>query len=79
MEKQEKIQHILNSGLALGHIVQDILEVYGTEDNATREAARAVTEAICQHFTKLALIFRANGHEECCKALLLEATNIYGH
>lgn len=79
MERQQKIRDILNSGLALGHIVQDVLEAYGMEDKATRTAARTVAEAVSQHFTKVALIFRTNGHEECAKALLLEVSNICGH
>ncbi len=45
MEHEEKIQAILKSGLALGHKIQDILEVHGIENKHARRAAQAIAAA----------------------------------
>lgn len=77
MEHEEHIQRILNSGLALGHMFQDILETYGMENRVARAAARAIAGAVSQHFKTLGDTFTQDGHNECGKALLFEATNLH--
>jgi hypothetical protein len=78
MENEAKIQGILKSSLALGHKIQDILEVYGMDNKQARGAARAIAAATAHHFATLGNTFAGNGHSECGKALLFEAKNLFG-
>jgi hypothetical protein len=77
MEYEEKIKGILKSSLAIGHKIQDILEVYGMENRQARGAARAVAVAVEQHLTTLGNTFTENGQSECGRALLFEAKNLF--
>ena len=78
VEYETKIRGILQSSLAIGHKIQDILEVYGMENRQARGAARAIALTVEQHFNMLGDTFTANGHSDCGKALLLEAKNLFG-
>ncbi len=78
LERKQKIQAILNSGLALGHKVQDILELYGIESRHARPAARAIATAVADHLRLLGKTFAANGQTQCGNALLFEAEYLFG-
>ncbi len=76
MEHREKVQRILKSNLALGHKLQEILEVHGVEKVQARHAARAITVAVEQHLTTLGNTFTEIGYPECGRALWLEAKSL---
>jgi hypothetical protein len=77
MGLEEHIHEILNSGLALGHMFQDILETHGMQDKEARVAARSLAAAVSQQFKTLGDTFTQNGHVECAKALWFEAANLF--
>jgi LDH2 family malate/lactate/ureidoglycolate dehydrogenase len=61
MEREEHIQEILNSGLAIGHMFQNILETHGMQDKEARVAARSLAAAVSQQFKSLGDTFMQNG------------------
>ncbi len=78
LEHEQKLQAVLNSGLALGHKVQEILELYGIENRHARPAARVIATVVANHFKLLGNAFVENGHSQCGSALLFEAENLFG-
>ena len=78
LEHEQKLEAVLNSGLAPGHKVQDILELYGIENRYARPAARVIATVVANHLKLLGKTFVENGHSQCGRALLFEAENLFG-
>lgn len=70
------ITEVLQSSSPLGHKMVSLLELKGISTDDARSLGVILRRAIERHLTELANTFCSAGHEECGRALLLEANSL---
>jgi hypothetical protein len=78
VEHEQRIRSILDTDLALGHKIQEVLEqIHGMENDRAKEAAKTVARVVANHFNMLAATFTREGFVQCAAALRFEAESFF--